>query len=80
MKKTLKFIVEVDLEDFSSAELRASAKEADCKVADLPTVKDIYANDIADSVAFAIEESEEFWCGSGYCAHISGARAREAEQ
>lgn len=74
-KKTVKVTLEIDVADLSMDELRENAALGECKVSELPRVRDLCAFDIADQLAgiFTLDNPELF-AGSDMHIRATGAR------
>lgn len=79
MKKTVRVTMDIDVSDLSQAQLRENAELGECKVSDLPTIKDLNPGDIADQFVSAVELSEETFAGSDMHIKVTGAKLVSAD-
>lgn len=72
--KTLKVIMEIDVEDLLPEERADCAKLDQCEPDELPDISEIETYQMADCVEVAVMNYEEMFAGSGLYAKVAAVR------
>lgn len=73
MKRTMRVILKVDVEDLSKEDRARHAAEAGCAVSKLPGVKDARHQELSEVIVAAVENNSEAFGGSMIYANFLSA-------
>lgn len=74
MKRTMRVILEVVVEDLTKEELARHAVDADTVASELPTVKDAMHSELSQVIVAAVENNSEAFGGSTIYANFPSAK------
>lgn len=71
MKRKIRVTLDLTFCDLTSDARKECAEIEDCKISDLPRIRDYHPNELVECISGAFEDNAEIFAGSGVYARIT---------